>query len=254
MKQSFSKKQHDVFKKYANIQNNPWEWDIKYLNKSKKYLKYVKWIPWLYMIWVGNSIAMNNGKKSSDIDLYVVTSEQSIWFVRILLTFIFQLLWVRKTIKRHEGRFCLSFFSTKKWMNFSNFALKNDIYLFFWIVYFKPILNYNNTYEKFLKVNTSWADLSEYQDIIDNNKKHISFSWNRKKEIWKSLQLINKFLKTIFLKKTMKTFENLWKPFWIIINDNMLKFHNNDVRKKCREECSQNSQDLTPALSLEERE
>jgi hypothetical protein len=34
------------------------------------------------------------------------------------------------------------------------------------------------------------------------------------------------------LPKTIKNYKKLWKPYGIIINDNMLKFHNNDVRKK----------------------
>jgi hypothetical protein len=63
-------------------------------------------------------------------------------------------------------------------MDFYKFALKNDIYLYFWIVYMKPILDYNNTYQKFLDENSSWADLFEYKDIIENNKNYIYYSKN----------------------------------------------------------------------------
>jgi hypothetical protein len=42
-------------------------------------------------------------------------------------------------------------------------------------------------------------------------------------------------LKSIFIPKTKKSFKEIWKPFWVIINDNMLKFHNNDKRKKIRD-------------------
>jgi hypothetical protein len=44
--------------------------------------------------------------------------------------------------------------------------------------------------------------------------------------------LIEKLLKSFFLPKTKKSFKKLWNPFWVIINDNMLKFHNDDKRKK----------------------
>jgi hypothetical protein len=37
----------------------------------------------------------------------------------------------------------------------------------------KPILNYNNTYEEFLKVNSKWADFGEYKDTIKENEKFI---------------------------------------------------------------------------------
>jgi hypothetical protein len=42
-------------------------------------------------------------------------------------------------------------------------------------------------------------------------------------------------MKKIFLKKTLKNYEKLNKPYWIIINDKMLKFHNNDIRKEMRD-------------------
>jgi hypothetical protein len=33
------------------------------------------------------------------------------------------------------------------------------------------------------------------------------------------------------LRKTLKTYERLWKPWWVVISDTMLKFHDNDQRK-----------------------
>ncbi|HBA45044.1 TPA: hypothetical protein DCZ31_03635 [Patescibacteria group bacterium] len=38
-------------------------------------------------------------------------------------------------------------------MNFSSFAIKNDVYLYFWIYYLKPIINKDLTYENFIKAN-----------------------------------------------------------------------------------------------------
>lgn len=188
------------------------------------------------MIWVWNSISMNNATKNSDIDLFIVTKQNRMWLSRILITFIFQILWVRKNSKHHAWRFCLSFFATENWLNFWDFALENDIYLYFWIVYFKPLLDYNNTYDKFIKENEKWADFNEYIDIIEKNKKYIKFSKNISEFNCKILNLINKLLKNIFIKKTLKNYEKLWKPYWIIINDNMLKFHNNDKRLEIKKE------------------
>jgi len=82
---------------------------------------------------------------------------------------------VRKTDKKHAGMFCLSFFATTNALNFNNWKLHDDIYLYFWIIYLKPILSYDNTYELFLKENSSWADFSLYQDIIEKNKTFISY-------------------------------------------------------------------------------
>lgn len=246
MKQVFTKNHNEEFKKYFWIKNKASKFEQKYIHKTEKYIKYVKWIPWIRMIWIWNSISMNAWNEASDIDLYIVTDLNRMWFVRIFVTLIFSLLWVRKNDTRHAWRFCLSFFSTLKWMDFSTFKLENDIYLYFWIIYFKPILDYGDTYKLFIESNSRWANFSEYKDIINNNKKFIKFMkpiyWNtytsQKKETTKLsiLNFIDNTLKKVFLPKTTKHFERLWKPFWIIINNNLLKFHNWDIREKIKEE------------------
>lgn len=232
--QNFSKDEFEKFKSYFKIKDNFSEIEKEFIEKTVKYLNYIKWIPWIKMIWIWNSISMNCATKDSDIDLFIVTNENRLWFVRIIITFVFQILWVRKNEKYHNWRFCLSFFSTNSWMNFWDFALEDDIYLYFWIVYFKPIINFNNTYENFLEENNKWADFFEYRNILEKNKSFIKYSWNKMWNKSKILDLIEKFLKNIFLKKTLKTYEKINKPFWIIINDNMLKFHNWDIRREIK--------------------
>lgn len=239
MTQVFTKNLHIKFAKYLNFKDKAWKYEKKYIEKTKKYIKYIKWIPGLRMIWIWNSISMNWASKDSDIDLYIVTTKNSMWFVRITITFIFQILWVRKNSKKHAWRFCLSFFSTTKWMDFSNFKIENDIYLYFWVIYFKPILDYNNTYKKFIEINSKWANFSNYKDIIEKNKIYISYSKNNYSKTEKTnsiLKCINNLLKRIFLPKALKSYKKLGKPFWVIINKNMLKFHDKDIRKKIKEE------------------
>lgn len=262
MKINFSEDYHKKFLSYVNSKNKESKIESDFYRKTEKYIKYIKWIPWLKMIWVWNSISMNSATKDSDIDLFIITSVNYMWLNRIIITFIFQILWVRKTSKKHAWRFCLSFFSTTTWMNFNSWKLKNDIYLYFWIVYLKPILNYDNTYETFIKQNETWADFSEYEKIIENNKKYIKFSnsiynnnptlnpfpfqekgatnisshpleLNKDNDLW-IIKNINKIIKKIFLPKTIKSYKKLWKPFWVIINDNLLKFHDKDKRKEIK--------------------
>lgn len=234
----FSQKSHQRFQKYFDIKPSPWFYDEKYIQKTYKYFFYIKWLPWLQFVWIGNSISMNAASKESDIDLFVITTPHTLWFVRIFLTLYFSLLWVRKTNKKHSGRFCLSFFVTTAWLDFSSWRLENDIYLYFWILYLKPILSYNDTYEKFLIANNFWADLSLYEDFIWENKKFIKYSWIKKDFIF--LWKIDNFLQKIFLPRTLWSFEKLKKPFWIIISKDILKFHNNDIRKQIIKELIEN--------------
>lgn len=235
MKQTFSHEAHEKFKSNFHIKSTPSQTDKELFEKTYKYIPYIKWIPWIQFIWIGNSTSMFVSNKESDIDLFIITAEKRMWFVRILSTFIFQILWVRKTWKYHEKRFCLSFFATTKEMNFQNFALENDIYLYFWIIYLKPILDFDNTYTNFLK-SQSWCDIQNFENIITENKNFIKYSW---KSFWnnsKILDIINTILEKIFLPKTLKSYLKLNKPYGIIISENMLKFHDNDRRKEIKKE------------------
>ena len=120
-------------------------------------------------------------------------------------------------------------------MDFKDFALKNDTYLYFWIVYFKPILNYNNTYEDFIRVNEKWADFSEYRNTIKKNKSSITYEKNTSFTGFKLFSYLDSIFKKIFLKKTMRRYEKLGKPFGVIISNDLLKFHDKDIRKKVSE-------------------
>lgn len=236
MKEYFSSSEQKKFLKYFDAREKISEIEISFYERAYKYVDKIKWLPWLQMIWIWNSISMNSAKKTSDIDLFIVTSINSMWFVRIMITMIFGILWVRKTAKKHAWRFCLSFFTTRDWLNFSDWKIENDIYLYFWVLYFKPILDYNNTYDFFIKENEKWADFKDYENIIIENKTFIKYKKNTRVKSNIFISWLDKIFKTIFLPKTLRHYEKLWKPYWIIIDDNMLKFHDWDIRKDIKRE------------------
>jgi len=228
----FNNSQIFKFKSFLNIKRRPGKTEKELINKANSYIKSIKWIPWIRLVWIWNSVAMNHAWDNSDIDLFIVSSNNRLWTVRILVTFIFFIKWLRKNSKNHAWKVCLSFFCSVSGMNFKEIALKDDIYLYFWSIYMKPILDYNNTYDKFIKKNSSWIDFENHQEQINNNKEYIIYKKefkNNKTKIW---NLIEKFLKYFLLKRSLKKKEKLWNPYGIIINDNMLKFHNNDKRKE----------------------
>lgn len=234
MQISFWPENHSKFKKYFKIHENPWKIEKEFYKTCEKYLPYISKIPWIQMIWIWNSISMNCASENSDIDLFIITSPDRLWSTRLMVTFIFQVLGKRKTAKKHKDNFCLSFFATTDWDNFENFVFEDDIYLYFWTLYMKPLVNFNQSYEQFIEKNTSWADFSEYENMILNNKNYIFESWEKSKNFSKIWDIFEILCKKIFLPKTLKTYEKIWKPFGVIIHDNLLKFHNDDIRKKIK--------------------
>jgi len=188
------------------------------------------------MIGICNSISMNAAKESSDIDLFIVTSPHRLWYVRIKLTLFFHIRGLRKNSKKHAGKFCLSFFCTTEGMNFWEFALKNDIYLYYWVLAMKPIVNNNRCYQKFVEENNSWADYMQFRNTFSKHQREIPYTGNVKWEKNKILDVLNAIYKKVFLPKTLTSFKNLWYPFWVIISDNILKFHDMDKRKTIKKD------------------
>lgn len=116
------------------------------------------------MIAIVNSLSMYATHPDSDIDLFIVAKPWMIWFVRFFSTLI---LWKRGVWRKGEdiaGNLCLSFFITTEAMNLQEIAIENDIYLYYWIYYMKPVFVRNNTYEKFIEAN-NWVEIDENQKI-----------------------------------------------------------------------------------------
>lgn len=235
-----SQKDHSVFLNMLHIKKEANTHEIKLFEKSYRYLRLIKWIPGLQMVGVCNSLSMLNTHTDSDIDLFVITKKNRLWTVRLLLTLFFFLVWQRKTWENHAGKFCLSFFTWESAINLENIALEDDIYLFHWILYLKPIINYNHTYENFIDSNSKWCNLQDFKEIIEDNKKYIQTqknTWNAWSFFWDIFETI---IKKMFIWKTLRRYKKLWKPFWVVISDHILKFHNDDRRKEIHEKFKKN--------------
>ena len=78
---------------------------------------------------------------------------------------------------------------------------------------------------------------------MENEKYKINVSdknWNKRIEFYKK---INQFIRYFLLPKTMGSQIKLWNPEWVIISDMILKFHDQDRRKKIRDTILENNFD-----------
>ncbi len=222
----------EKLKQYLWVKEIPGEYEQSLLEKVAKYTSLFQRIPWVSCICICNSLAMNACHKWSDIDLFVITRKNRLWTARIFMTLLLTLIWQKKTAKNHAWKFCLSFFITEDNLNLQEIAIENDIYLKYWIETLRPILNRNRSYQKFMQENSSWLNLEKTSFPKNISPFHmrgfflIRYLWN----------LLELSLKTLFLPRTKKSFQKLWKPFWIVISDTMLKFHNKDKRREIRDE------------------
>ncbi len=232
---SLSSQEREKLKKYLAVKAKGWIYEDVLWKKVVRYKKIFSYIPWVRAICICNSLAMNACHQDSDIDLFIITDSKRLWTTRIYMTLFTFLCNIRKTQERHAGRFCLSFFVSLDEKNFSDISLENDMYFTYWLETLIPIVNKNKAFERFLErngiTNTKHKLISESLLFTREDGIQGRGVWVLK-IFWDTLE---KLLKKIFLPKTLRGYEKLGKPYWIVITDTMLKFHNHDRRKEIRD-------------------
>jgi hypothetical protein len=111
-------------------------------------------------------------------------------------------------------------------------AIQNDIYLFYWIFFLKPLFATKWTYREFLQKN-SWVNIDKKQ--LQENTQFMEEIKKTNTALIRLAQWWNRFIRLLTQWKTIKRYEKLGKPEWIIVSGTMLKFHDKDRRKTIRD-------------------
>lgn len=150
---------------------------------AKKVGKWLEKIPSIKMIAVTGSLAMNNARKESDIDLMIITKRGSLWTTRLMAFILLQLsgFKLRRAGKKTEkDKICMNI-----WMDEEDLIIeksKRNIYTAHEVAQIVPLVNKDKTYEKFVNKNkwilAFWPNAVEIQNSkfkILNSKKKVSF-------------------------------------------------------------------------------
>ncbi len=82
--------------------------------KTRRIVYWLQMIPFVKAIGVSGSLAINNTRKESDLDLFVVAQQGHIWTVRALLVALTQLIGQRRHGQIVSDKICLNWFVTDK--------------------------------------------------------------------------------------------------------------------------------------------
>jgi predicted nucleotidyltransferase len=80
--------------------------------KARKIFRILSVVPFLRAIFVSGSLAMENSKDDSDIDVIVVAKHSRIWTVRTLMTLLTFVMKVRRYGDKTKDRICLNHYIT----------------------------------------------------------------------------------------------------------------------------------------------
>lgn len=203
----------------------------KLWQKVNRYIPYLKWVPFLRMVAVCNNLAFGKVDEKSDIDIFVVAKRGRLFTVRILVTLILQVFGVRRHGKKVAGRFCLSFFVDDSFLDLSKISVENDVYLAYWVASLKPVID-DGVSEEFWGKN-KWVEVFFESEVNHDLSKVVA----RPKNFFSFLfpRFVENLLRAWQLKRARRKALKASAGADLMVEENILKFHNIDRRKYYRD-------------------
>ncbi len=242
----FLKNQNKIIKKRIEkqkIADQKWK-------KAKQMIKFLQLIPFVRLVAISGSLAMNNTKKDSDIDLLVVAKAGRIWTCRALITLLIHLLGKRRHGRLTKDRFCLNHYLTDNSLEIRYRSLYNaQTY-----AHLVPVLEIEpGLYKKFQKAN-QW--IKEYlvfyplekKGYLNQIKLNYFFGISTKfREFLLNGKIgdgLERFLKRIQEKRIKKDPLTYQARGRVVFNDQQLEFHPDSPEKKILEKYNQKMKKL----------
>jgi len=211
--------------------------------KAVRFVKLLHLIPFIKMVAVCNSLAFSNAGDFSDIDFFIITKRKRIFLARLWANFLPKLLGLRPTRSDTQDKLCLTIFISEDKLDISSLKLiPADIYLTYWVSQIMPVYDSKEYYNRFLQAN-HWA-LDHFANFIPyqpSYRRQVKDNWLSKlirliggMASWGLLgwvqELLAKKIQLRILPEKLRQVAN--KDTSVVINDQVLKFHDNDRRGK----------------------
>lgn len=214
------------------------------LAAAQKAINKLRYLPFISAVFVCNNVAFETASADSDIDVFIVVKPGRIWLTRFLATLVLSLFGLRRYKNKITNKICLSFYATADNLDFRKIAIaESDIYLLYWLCFLTPILDRENARQKIWEANRAWikkflpnvaelpASPTSCQALDSRFSRVIK---NILEKFWRGAygDLIEnqaKGLQLVKMKMNLHSAQNE-QDTRVIINDQMLKFHENDRR------------------------
>lgn len=196
-------------------------------------IKILKFAPFIKMVAICNTLAFNNSKEEADIDLFIVTKHNRVWQSRFWVAGFLKLFKMRPSQDKSRDTICSSFFIDEDNLNLKEYSIDNDIYLLYWVTQIVPVYD-DGIYDEFILANI-WTKkiLPNTLQIMPVKKR----SLKKARVLKKVINLLVSILpESIFKKYQLKIMPTKLsdlanKDTRVVINDHVLKFHDNDRRE-----------------------
>ncbi|MFH1186765.1 MAG: hypothetical protein V1697_01170 [Candidatus Levyibacteriota bacterium] len=194
------------------------------IKKARKIAKLISFIPSVYFIGITGSLALLSSRRKEDIDIFIITSKNTIWITRLFAILLLKTLGVyrKRAEKDVKDKICLNMIIGENKLSLEK--NKQDLYSAHEAVQMLPIFERNKTYTKFLRKN-SWIKKFLPNALLSKKKIEVP---KRNIKMWqinmlRLLEPIARKAQYSFMKKNI-TIETVTKDF--------LAFHAVDYRSK----------------------
>lgn len=212
--------------------------------RYKAYIRLLSFFPQIRLVGLSGSISMMNAKEDDDIDLFIITAKNRLFTGRFVALVLAQLLGLRRHRQLAKldtvNKICLNLFFDESNLKVPKF--KQTEFVGHEVLQMKPIINKDQTYEKFLNAN-EWVfklfpnaihTISKIKD--QRSKTNSKFKTLSFKLGFNILTLIFELLGGLLerlLKSFQLTFINRHRTTEIITSS-QLWFHPDDFEKKIK--------------------
>ncbi len=216
----------------------------RFLDALRKYevlrqaMMFIGRVPGVEAVLVGNSLAWQHTNVESDIDLFIVTEPKRVWSVRLLTVAMMAALRKRPGEAKIDP-ICCSFFTDSNHLDLADLKIEGadeeDPYLAFWIRSLIPVVDRKGVQGR-LEVMNRWV--GEALPAAWGVER--AARWRlRPKKCWPRLGLSSiteNWAKQLQEKKFPRIIQEMKnRDTRVVVNDNMLKFHENDRRSTIKQ-------------------
>lgn len=203
-------------------------------------------IPFVRLVASCNTLAYSNSRDAGDLDVFLITKAGHIWTTRLIGAGLMQLLGLRPKPGQEQDKVCLSFAVTENSLDVKNLAIDDDIYLRYWLNQLIPVYMEEKYYIKLVQENM-WLrqHLPNFTAYRLNERRRVKLGYvakdfktgiekilSRRFGAWLERQAKNYQMNK--MPDGLKKLAN--KSTAVVVNDNVLKFHDQDRRQLFRDQ------------------
>lgn len=216
-------------------------WAVKKYHRAQIVAKFFSYIPFVRLVGVCNSLAYNNARDESDIDLFVVTKSSGVWWARWFMLLILKFLYLRPGQGGVRNKICLSFFVDERHLNLELLQSEQpDVYLALWLATFYPLYDHSNWLGRLWQQN-QWLKkyLSQTRPVTPSHERYfrspciLKYPWEW---LLQPITFLIAWIQVWLLPETIKKMVNV--DTRVRIESGILKFHTNDRRLEFNREFS----------------